>query len=134
MNIIDGLQKRSIKILEILITLVAWIFMSRYIFEIFVAIVISFFDLSNSYGMVLTLDNIQASIHIVLITVAITMGVFILIYFWGKYNYKRYAHLSRRKFPIDVTKEEIEIYFDLPSPLVEEMQNHKVIILEKTIV
>lgn len=134
MNIIDGLQKRTIKILEKLITTIGWLFMLGYIFQILLSIVCWLFNLSNFYHKLFVLDNIQTTIHILTITVAIAICIFILIYFWGKYNYKRYAHLNRRKFPQDVTNDEIELYFGLSSSLVEKMQNDKVIILEKTIV
>ncbi|GIM27882.1 hypothetical protein CPJCM30710_05480 [Clostridium polyendosporum] len=134
MNIIDGLQKRTIKILEKLITTIGWLFMLGYIFQILLSIVLWLFNLSNFYHKLFILDNIQTTIHILLITVAIAMCIFILIYFWGKYNYKRYAHLNRRKFSKNVNNDEIELYFGLPSSLVEKMQNDKIIILEKTIV
>lgn len=134
MNIIDGLQKRIIKILEKLITTIGWLFMLGYIFQILLSVVLWLFNLSNFYHKLFILDNIQTTIHILMITVAIAMCAFILMYFWGEYNYKRYAHLNRRKFPQDVTNDEIELYFGLSSSLVEKMQNDKVIILEKTIV
>ncbi|WP_459481238.1 poly-beta-1,6-N-acetyl-D-glucosamine biosynthesis protein PgaD [Clostridium saccharoperbutylacetonicum] len=142
MNIIDGLQKKSIKILEILITTIGWLIMLYYIIQTLVSIVLFSLlytvlwslNLSNFYSKLSSLGDIIAIIHIFIITIVIAGSCFILMYFWGRYNYKRYAHLRRRKFPKDVIQEEIEIYFNLPSVLVKKMQNDKIIILENTIV
>lgn len=142
MNIIDGLQKKSIRILEILITTIGWLIMLHYILQTLVSIVLFSLlytvlwslNLPDFYNKLSSLDDVSALIHIFIITIVIAGSFFILMYFWGRYNYKRYAHLRRRKFPKDVTQEEIEIYFNLPSLLVKKMQNDKIIILENTIV
>jgi poly-beta-1,6-N-acetyl-D-glucosamine biosynthesis protein PgaD len=142
MNIIDGLQKKSIRILEILITTIGWLIMLYYIIQTLLSIILFSLlytvlwslNLPDFYNKLSSLDDVSALIHIFIITIVIAGSFFILMYFWGRYNYKRYAHLRRRKFPKDVTQEEIEIYFNLPSLLVEKMQNDKIIILENTIV
>lgn len=134
MNIIDGLQKRSIKIIEKVVTVIGWLLMLGYIFQIVLSILLWSFNLSNFYNELFVLDNLRATINTFLITASISVGVFILIFFWGKYNFKKYAHLRRRKFPEDTTIEKVAEHFDLPISLIEEMQNDKVIELEKTIV
>lgn len=134
MNIIDGMQKKAIRIVERIITIIGWIFMLGYIFQILLSIILWIFNLSNFYNELFILDNIKTTIHTFIITVTIAIGVLVLIYSWGKYNYKKYAHLKRRKFPDDVTNDKIAIYFDLPLSLIKKMQNDKIIVLEKTIV
>lgn len=142
MNIIDGLQKKSIRILEILITSIGWLIMVYYIIKTLFSIafwlllskVFLSLNSSNFYNNLFTLSDIITTIHTFVITLVIASSCLILMYFWGRYNYKRYAHLRRRKFPKDVTKSEVERYFNLPSSTIEKMQNHKIIILEKTIV
>lgn len=138
MNIIDGLQKKSIRILEILITTIGWLIMLYYIIQtllwLLLYTVFWSLNLSNFYNRLSSLDNVSATMHIFIMTIVIAVSCFILMYFWGRYNYKKYAHLRRRKFPKDVTHEEIEIYFNLPSPLVKKMQNDKIITFKKTIV
>ena len=142
MNIIDGLQKKSIRILEILITIIGWLIMLYYIIQTLFSIVFWLllfmvfwlFNLSNFYNKLFTSSDVSTTIHTFIITIFIASGSFILMYFWGKYNYKRYAHLRRRKFPKTVTNDEIERYFNLPSSTIEKMQYDKIIILEKTIV
>jgi len=141
-NIIDGMQKKTIRILEILITTIGWLIMLYYIiqtlssiiFLLLLFIVFWSFNLPNFYNKLFTSSDISTTIHTFIITIFIASGSFILMYFWGKYNYKKYAHLRRRKFPKVVTNDEIESYFNLPSSTIEKMQNDKIIILEKTIV
>jgi len=134
MNIIDGLQKKTIRRLEILITTIGWLVMLFYIIQTLLSIVVWSFNLSNFYNKLFTSSDVSTTIHTFIITIFIASGSFILMYFWGKYNYKKYAHLRRRKFPKVVTNDEIESYFNLPSSTIEKMQNDKIIILEKTIV
>ena len=134
MNIIDGLQKKTIRRLEILITTIGWLVMLFYIIQTLLSIVVWSFNLSNFYNELFTSSNVSTTIQTFIITIVITIGSFILMYLWGKYNYKRYAHLRRRKFPKTVTNDEIERYFNLPSSTIEKMQYDKIIILEKTIV
>lgn len=134
MNIIDGFQKKRIRILEIVITTIGWIIMLYYIIQTLLSIVFWSLNLSNFYNNIITLNDIITTIHTFIITIVIAGSDFILMYFWGRYNYKRYSHLRRRKFPKDVTKDEVERYFNLPSSTIEKMQNDKIIILEKTIV
>ena len=134
MNIIDGLQKKTIRRLEILITTIGWLVMLFYIIQTLLSIVVWSFNLSDFYNKLFTSSNVSTTIHTFIITIVIASGNFILMYFWGKYNYKRYAHLRRRKFPQIVTNDEIERYFNLPSSTIEKMQYDKIIILEKTIV
>lgn len=134
MNIIDGLQKRGIRIIEGIVTTMGWLLMLGYIVQIILSIILWVFNLSNFYYTLFVFNNIKTTIHTIIITVVIAIGVFVLMYFWGRYNYKRYAHLKRRKFPENVTNDKIATYFGLPLPLVEKMQNDKIIVIEETIV
>lgn len=133
MNIIDGFQKKWLKIIELFLTSMGWILMIGYIVEIILTILIWLFNLSNFYKLLVFL-NIRKTINTLIITFAISILAFLIMFIWGKYNYKRYAHLNRRKFPNDVTSNEIVEYFNLPHELVTSMQNDKEIELEKTIV
>lgn len=134
MNIIDGLQKKAIRIIEGIITTMGWLLMLGYIIQIILSIILWVFNLSNFYYTLFIFSNIKTTIRTIIITVVIAMGVFVLIYSWGRYNYKRYAHLKRRKFPENVTNDKIATYFGLSLSLVEKMQNDKIIVIEKTIV
>lgn len=134
MNIIDGFQKKQIKIIEKLITAIGWSFMVGYLIQIALSVALWTFNLSNFYHKLLIFPDIKTTLNTLLITVLISIVAFLTIFSWGRYNYKKYAHLRRRNFPEDVTTEEVVEYFNLSLETVVDMQNNKRIVLEKTIV
>jgi poly-beta-1,6-N-acetyl-D-glucosamine biosynthesis protein PgaD len=134
MNIIDGLQKKAAKRLERLITGIGWLIMLGYILQIVFSIALWLFNITNFYSKLFSINNIYITIRTFVITAAISICIVLVLYLWGKYNYKKYAHLTRRGFPKNVSNNEIETYFGLASCLIEKMQNDKVIVLEKTII
>ena len=133
-NIIDGKQNKKIKFIEAIISAVGWMFMLGYLIQIITSLIVWAFSLSNFYEKLFIINNIQDTIRVMLITVLISVIIFIVIFAWGKYNYNRYAHLTRRQFPKDTTKDEVAEYFNLPINEILKMQNDKRIELEETIV
>jgi poly-beta-1,6-N-acetyl-D-glucosamine biosynthesis protein PgaD len=134
MNIIDGLQKKSIKILEIVITILGWIFMLGYIIQTLFSIVVLKFKVPAFLTNIFPYGDSKNTIKTVLITIGIAMFAAMIISLWGSYNYRKYAHLKRRTFPKDVTSSKIDGHFGLHPFEVLEMQNSKITVLEKTIV
>lgn len=133
-NIVDGKQKKKFKFFEVIFSLFGWILMLGNLIQIVASLIIWIFGLSNIYEQLFMINNIENTIRIILITVIISIIVFIIMLIWGKYNYNRYAHLRRRKFPKYTTSEEIAEYFNLSLDKIQSMQNDKIIELEKTIV
>jgi poly-beta-1,6-N-acetyl-D-glucosamine biosynthesis protein PgaD len=134
MNIVDGCQKKSVKLIESLITAAGWAFLLTYFIQVTLSVALWAFNLSNFYHKLLILTDIKTTIYTLLITIMISVLACLVIYFWGRYNFKRYAHLNRRKFPKEVSSQDIIEYFNLSPEIVEYMQNNKNIQLEKTIV
>lgn len=134
MNIIDGFQKKYIKKFERLITISGWFLIVFYMIQIVLSILLWKFNLSNFYNKLLVFPNVKSTITTFIITAGISILAFIVMLLWGRYNYKRYAYLNRRKFPKDVTSQEIALHFNLPVEVIEKMQNDRIIELEKTIV
>lgn len=133
-NIIDGKQNKKIKFIEAIISAFGWMFMLGYLIQIIISLIVWIFSLSNFYGKLFMINKIQNTIRVMLITVLISIIIFIVIFAWGKYNYNRYAHLTRRQFPKDTTQDEVAEYFNLPINEILKMQNDKRIELEETIV
>lgn len=133
-NIIDGKQKRKFKIIENFFSLLGWTLMLGYIIQIVASLIVWGFSLSNFYTELFMIRNIEKTIRIILITVLISVILFIVMYIWGKYNFNKFAHLRRRKFPEDTTPNDLAEYFNLPIDEILKMQNDKKIELEKTIV
>lgn len=134
MNIIDGLQKKSIKIVERLITTIGWTVMLGYLLQTVLSIVLWLFNASNFYTKLIASGSIYSTVQTFFITVTIAISALLIFYFWGRYNKKMYAHLNRRTFPKNVTPDEVEAYFRLDSSIIEKMQKDKIIILERTII
>ena len=122
------------KVIEKFITVIGWFIMLGYIVQFILSLLIWAFNLSNFYKKLIILGNITNTIKILLITFITSLLGFLIMYGWGRYNFNRYAHLKRRKFPNNITVEEIIKCFNLPIEIVENMQNSKLIVLEKTIV
>lgn len=133
-NIIDGKQKRKFKIIENFFSLFGWTLMLGYLIQIVASLIVWGFSLSNFYTELFMIRNIEKTIRIILITVLISVILFIVMYIWGKYNFNKFAHLRRRKFPKDTTPNDLAEYFNLPIDEILKMQNDKKIELEKTIV
>lgn len=134
MNIVDGYQKKSIKLIERFVTAAGWILMLVYFIQVSLSVGLWAFNLSNFYRKLFILPDIITTINTLMITLVISILAFLIIFFWGRYNFKKYAHLNRRRFPKTVASEDIAEYFNLSPVVVEDMGNSKRIHLEKTIV
>ncbi|MVX66022.1 poly-beta-1,6-N-acetyl-D-glucosamine biosynthesis protein PgaD [Clostridium chromiireducens] len=133
-NIIDGKQKKKFKIIEWFFSVFGWSLMLGYLIQIIVSLVVWGFSLTNFYDKLFMIGNLENTIRIILATILISLILFIVMYGWGKYNFIRFAHLRRRKFPEDIKPEELAKYFNLSVEEIEKMQNDKKIELEKTII
>jgi poly-beta-1,6-N-acetyl-D-glucosamine biosynthesis protein PgaD len=133
-NIIDGKQKKKFKIIEWIFSVFGWSLMLGYLIQIIASLIVWGFSLSNFYDKLFMIGNLENTIRIILATILISLILFIVMYGWGKYNFKRFAHLRRRKFPDDIKPEELAKYFNLPVEEIKKMQNDKKIELEKTII
>ncbi len=134
MNIIDGLQKKVLKVVERIITIIGWLLMLGYLVQIILSFIIWAFNIKGFYNNLFTPAMLQSTLYISATTILIAVSVFIVAFLWGAYNYKKYAHLNRRQLPPAITTDEIQGYFDLSEELTLKMQRDKVIYLEKTIV
>lgn len=133
-NIIDGKQKKKLKLIENFFSLFGWTLMLGYLIQIVASLIVWGFSLSNFYIELFMIRNIEKTLRIILITVLISVILFIIMYIWGKYNFNKFAHLRRRKFPKDTTPDDLAEYFNLPIDEILKMQSDKKIELEKTIV
>jgi poly-beta-1,6-N-acetyl-D-glucosamine biosynthesis protein PgaD len=134
MKIIDGRQKKKVKVFELLFTSFSWVILIGFFGQVILSILIWVFNLSNIYVELILLGNIEDSISIMLTTIIISLCSFIMMYVWGRYNYKKYGKLQRRTFPKDVTAEDLSEYFLLSKEEVERFQSDKIIKLEDNII
>ena len=118
MNIVDGFQKKYIYGVEKLIMATGWFFMLWYLVQIVLSLLLWTFNLSNIYQKLFMFGNVKATISTLFITIVSSIFIFVIIHGWGRYNFKKYAHLRRRKFPEGVSVEEIVEFFKLSPQVV----------------
>lgn len=120
--------------LEGAFTTFGWLYVLATGLQVLVSLVAWYFNLSHLAQELLIVGNISDTVRVVLTTWVVAALWLSIMFLWGYYNLKKFGPLNRRKFPKAVTQEEISLYFRLPLPVIQEMQNSKLITLEKTIV
>ena len=133
MSIIDGRQKRKWKIVELFATFFGWLVMLGLIVQIVLSLILWAFNGAYFYKEFILLGKIDDSIFIFSITTLTALIGFIVMYFWGKYNFSKYGHLDRRSFPKTVTSEDLANHFNLSISEVEKFRSDKRIVLERNI-
>ncbi|HYK73190.1 MAG TPA: hypothetical protein VEV44_08725, partial [Pseudoneobacillus sp.] len=96
MSIIDGHQKKKWKIVEFFITFFGWFVVLGFFTQIVISIILWVFNLSYVYKELIIFGTIEDSIFILLTTLILAISSFTIMYVWGRYNFKRFAHLDRR--------------------------------------
>ncbi len=133
-HLIYGKQKTWKKVIEWIITILAWgVLLSYIIYLVYGALAIrNNWYLPEFYvynrDMVLTIEHY---FHILFIAALIFVVFFI---FWKNYNKRKYGRLHRRRFRPPVTNDEIEETFHLDANLVHAMQERRMIVLEHNII
>ncbi|WP_207726955.1 poly-beta-1,6-N-acetyl-D-glucosamine biosynthesis protein PgaD [Anaerosolibacter carboniphilus] len=132
--LIDGRQKRRIKIIESIITVLGWLYMLGFFVYTILTLVLWYFNINYIYNELFFMQNIFDTLKIISVTVIAAIVAFTIMLGWGQYNYQRFGNLDRRQFPKAVSSDALAEYFKIPIQQVEELQNNKWITLEKTIV
>ena len=122
-------QKKIKRVIEVILTAVAWIYMLVYwgfmIWGIYCDMTgrpISEFWLYNYSTIHQTED------FFFILGIAALIEILVLI-IWKEYNYHRFGKLNRRKFKPDVTDAEIDAIFELGDDIKHALHNDKYIIL-----
>lgn len=81
------------------------------------------------------LEIIQKSGYLDFLHLVERVGWIILIVFgilrlWGWYNYKKFGHLNRRKFPRSTTPEQLSKYFEVPVETIKTLQTQKEVLID----
>lgn len=77
--------------------------------------------------------NHYINIELFINTLYIAIVSFIIMIGWKMYNIKRFGGLKRRTYPKDTTIEELVEFFKISEDKIREMQNSKIIVLEKNL-
>lgn len=134
MIIIDGRQKRKVKAVESTLTALGWTYVLVTSFQVVLSLIVWYFNLTYLAREIIFIGEIKDTVRIVVTTFVLAFAASIILYGWGHYNYKKYGQLNRRSFPQSVTPAEKAIYFNLDETTIKDLQNARIIKLDKTIV
>ena len=120
-------QQKWKRILEIILTVIAWVYMLVYWLFMIHGI---YCDLTGKIIHEFWLYNastIHQTEHFFFILFIAVLIETLLLILWKEYNYHRFGKLKRRKFKPDVTNAELDEFFHLSDELKEKMHNDKYI-------
>lgn len=120
MMIIHFKQSKFRKILDILLTIFGWIFLTFFLYYFIIHV-------DGSLNFKFYLLNLSNANGIILFTFFITVVSAVSLCWWSAYNKRKYGSLNRRKFPRDANNKEIAEYFQLTVEEVTRIQNDKYI-------
>ena len=133
----DIIKKRQLwwkRLIEHLVTILAWAFILVYVFYIiYGAITIAIGGTPFAF-FIYNEEMVWESRHLAFISLIILLVEIVVMIFWKEYNRLRFGKKNRRKFRPDVTTEEIAKLMQTDVETIERMQREKVTILEKNIV
>lgn len=133
-HLIYGKQKTWKKVIEWIITIIAWIILLSYIIYLVYGMLAVKYDWYLPNFVIYNREMIiEIKKYFFILFIAFLIIVAILI-IWKNYNLRRFGKLHRRKFRPPVDNNELAEMFKLDKKTIEMMQNERVIILEKNII
>ena len=125
-------QKTWKKVIGVVLTLIAWIYMLVYFCYMIYGIICDKMHRPVKEFLFYDLNKIHQTEHFfAVLFIAVLIEILVLL-LWKEYNRRRFGSLRRRKFAPDITDQEIDSYFHL-DPLVSEVfHNEKYIEIEET--
>ena len=128
----ENKQKTWKKVIGVVLTLIAWIYMLVYFCYMIYGIICDKMHRPAKEFLFYDLNKIRQTEHffaVLFIAVLIELLVLIL---WKEYNRRRFGSLRRRKFAPDITDQEIDSYFHLDPVVSTVFHNEKYIEIEET--
>ena len=127
-------QKKWKKILEIVLTVVAWLYIIVYWVFMIYGIICDKLGRPIREFWIYTSDTIHQTEHYFYILFVAILIEMLLLIFWKEYNYRRFGKKRRRQFKPNVSNQEMDIYFQLDPELSKKLHHDKYIeILENPI-
>ena len=123
----DTKQKKWKRVLEVILTIIAWVYMIVYWAFMIYGIICDKLGKPIKEWWIYTADTIhQTEHHFYILFIVILIEILVLI-IWKEYNKHRFGKKDRRKFKPLVTEEELDEYFKLDEALAYSLHNDKYI-------
>ena len=119
------------RIAELVLTVVAWIYIVVYWVFMIVGIIRDARGLPVVSFWIYNQETIRQTKEFFLFLILGTLVEIAVLLLWKEYNKLRFGRKQRRKFKEDVKDSEIDEYFDLSEELRNTMHNEKYIILNE---
>jgi len=132
--IIDGKQKKNLRLVEGLLTTFGWIYVISILSQIIGSIVLWYFNIDYILNELFMFDTVKDTIKVIGITFIIAIISMTVLYIWSKYNKLKFGSLNRRDFPKDVVIDDLSHCFNIENEIILQFQNSKKIVLEHNIV
>lgn len=116
--IINGKQTKFRKGLDLLLTILGWIFLFLFLYN-FVT------HLNNKLSLRFYILNLSNANAILFFTFLILVISFSSLSWWSAYNKSKYGLLNRRRFPQPANDKEISEYFGITEEELRLFQNGK---------
>ena len=131
-HIEDKVTQRPLRrIAELVLTVVAWIYIVVYWVFMIVGIIRDARGLPVVSFWIYNQETIRQTKEFFLFLILGTLVEIAVLLLWKEYNKLRFGRKQRRKFKEDVKDSEIDEYFDLSEELRNTMHNEKYIILNE---
>lgn len=133
-HIIRGKQIWWKRIIEVFFTMLAWVYILVFLGYVTYGFIsmnlgVSFYQ-NKIYNLAMLLETKQL-LYITGIVILIEIAFLII---WKEYNLRKYGKLRRRKFKKDVSNSELALYFQKDFFEIQQLQEQKIIVLEKNII
>lgn len=112
------LKTKSLVLVERTVMLLGWSAMS-YFMARGLTLLVWIMGGSFYHKYMLNTDEIRFTLRSLAVLLLLGILTFSVMWAWSHYNYKRYAHLTRRKFASDVTIDELATLVGIPTELAQ---------------
>ena len=125
-------QKTCKKVVGVVLTLIAWIYMLVYFVYMIYGIISDKLNRPVKEFLFYDLNKIRQTEHFFAVLCIATLIELLVLIVWKEYNRRRFGSLRRRTFAPDITNQQIDSYFHLDPELSAVFHNDKYIEIEET--
>lgn len=133
-HIIDHRQKKWKKVIEVILTVLGWTYILVYLVYVIYGIIALKLGLPLLEIGMYSRGMLAETERMLFILFVGTLIITLYMICWRQYNFRRFGKKDRRRFPRNVTDEDIAEYFKLEVSEVRSLRGQKVIEFEENII
>ena len=133
-SIIDGRQKRIIRVIEYILTILGWTYIAVYLSVIIYGATASLAGLPIPHIRIYNSEMLSATRELFRIWFTSILVIILVELCWKEYNRIRYGDLDRREMPADTTDEEMAAVFGITPGDVAILREQKIIDFDDNVI